>query len=33
MYGSQPHYTVLETDGSTHAVSIVNSNAQGTQYI
>ncbi|CAL8087113.1 unnamed protein product [Orchesella dallaii] len=28
MYGVQPHYTVVENDGNTHSVAIVNSNAQ-----
>ncbi|CAL8132402.1 unnamed protein product [Orchesella dallaii] len=28
MYGVQPHLTVLENDGNTHSVVIVNSNAQ-----
>jgi len=27
-YGVHPHLTVLENDGNTHAVVIVNSNAQ-----
>jgi len=29
LYGVQPHYTVIESDGNAHAVMIVNSNAMG----
>ena len=28
LYGVQPRYTVLEEDGNTHGVLILNSNAQ-----
>ncbi|ODM93071.1 Maltase-glucoamylase, intestinal [Orchesella cincta] len=28
MYGVQPYYTVLETDGNSHSVAVVNANAQ-----
>ncbi len=29
MYGVHPYYTIVEPDGNTHSVLILNSNAQG----
>jgi hypothetical protein len=29
LYGSQPFYTVMENDGNSHGVVLVNSNAFG----
>ena len=32
LYGSQPFYTVMENDGNSHGVVLVNSNAFGILY-